>query len=231
MTREPLPDDYAATLQALVENCYRHLREALEESMVKDKKEPDAGRRKDIESPIKTDGAQVLYSGLLPIDYAQFYVDQLDSAEDEDYLTPDAAFKGQVNGLCGAARLGRLWLVAGPQAGVIHIDVLVHPAEPELTDGYEDVVECSVSLGSEPVGLCSWAHEEVHSLDLAPGDYRVRYSIQGMDREDPEADEDGPVPGQGHLLQFWPAPPQADEVVRQGSEQAAYWHGAMPGLV
>ncbi|MES9537758.1 hypothetical protein [Actinomadura sp. NPDC000600] len=33
-----------------------------------------------------------------------------------------------------------------------------------------------------------------------------------------------------YLLQFWPAPPEADRVLKQTTEHAAYWHGFARGL-
>jgi hypothetical protein len=39
----------------------------------------------------------------------------------------------------------------------------------------------------------------------------------GRFEDEPELDR--------YLLQFWPSPPAPDQVVRQTSECAAYWHG------
>lgn len=63
-------------------------------------------------------------------------------------------------------------------------------------------------------------------LALEPAvQYRVRYCPSGMDRgreaeprvqHEPEVDR--------YLLQFWPAPPESDVVVRHTSDIATYWH-------
>lgn len=64
------------------------------------------------------------------------------------------------------------------------------------------------------------------ALDVVP--YRVRYCAVGMDaaraadtRSDDEPELDR------YLLQFWPAPPGPDRIVRQTSEIAGYWHGVV----
>ncbi|SEF35067.1 hypothetical protein SAMN05421837_107715 [Amycolatopsis pretoriensis] len=36
---------------------------------------------------------------------------------------------------------------------------------------------------------------------------------------------DGEAERDSYVLQFWPAPPAPDAVVRQHSAAAAYWHG------
>ncbi|CAM5227570.1 hypothetical protein SMICM304S_11163 [Streptomyces microflavus] len=84
---------------------------------------------------------------------------------------------------------------------------------------------------SEGTSLVQWAGEAAWDLQLPVSDYRVRFSARGMDQgrdldtrsaKEPRADS--------YLLQFWPAPPGPDQVIRQTSEIAAYWHEAARGL-
>jgi hypothetical protein len=62
-------------------------------------------------------------------------------------------------------------------------------------------------------------------LALDEIDYRVRYCGWGMDaghQAGPQMDGEPLV--DRYLLQFWPAPPEPDQVIKQTSAQAAYWH-------
>ena len=49
---------------------------------------------------------------------------------------------------------------------------------------------------------------------------------EGQELDTPE---DGETAPDRYLLQLWPAPPEPDAVVREGSESAAYWHGVARG--
>ncbi|NUT91802.1 MAG: hypothetical protein HOY78_07195 [Saccharothrix sp.] len=130
-------------------------------------------------------------------------------------------FGGQRNGLLGAAVPGALFLMTGLHTGEVGFTVELHDTEPPPTPEWEDVVEASF----RPVGdaaLVGWAGEWSEDLDLAETDYRVRYCGLGMDRENAGEPEDPEL--ERYLLQFWPAPPAPDAVVRKSSAQAAYWH-------
>ncbi|MFJ2271880.1 hypothetical protein ACIO8F_40885 [Streptomyces sp. NPDC087228] len=78
---------------------------------------------------------------------------------------------------------------------------------------------------SERTSLVQWASEAAWDLDLTPTDYRVRYCARGMD-EGRELDTrvTGEPQTDSYLLQFWPAPPRPDRVIRQTSQNAAYRH-------
>lgn len=77
----------------------------------------------------------------------------------------------------------------------------------------------------EPVLLVQWAGEASWPLEMMPIDLRARYCGWGMDQArqadtilagEPELDR--------YLLQFWPASPAPDQVLKQTSANAAYWH-------
>lgn len=66
----------------------------------------------------------------------------------------------------------------------------------------------------------------MYELDLPSGNYRVRYCIDGMEKDyDYEDDDDGKVPvsGQRHLIQIWKAKEAKDKIVKHTSETTAYW--------
>jgi hypothetical protein len=142
-----------------------------------------------------------------------------------DVPDPREARAGQRNGLCGAAVPGALYLVTGLHTGMVGITIELHEQAPPVDESWEEVVEVSFRP-SAPPALVGWGGEDHWPLDLAVTDYRVRYSGTGLDQAhaqdtrtwgEPEVDR--------YLLQFWPAPPAPDQVIRQTSAQAAYWHG------
>ncbi|MEU8653577.1 hypothetical protein [Streptomyces sp. NPDC048737] len=135
------------------------------------------------------------------------------------------AFAGQSGGLCGAAVPGALWLSTGLHTGDVGFVVEVHDVPPALDPDWEEVVEVSFRPVSERTSLVQWAGEAAWDLDLTRTDYRVRYCARGMD-EGRERDTrvSGEPQADSYLLQFWPAPPRPDRVIRQTSQIAAYWH-------
>ncbi|MFJ3673246.1 hypothetical protein ACIPSE_42980 [Streptomyces sp. NPDC090106] len=154
--------------------------------------------------------------------YRQIYVES-----DPDMGTSglSEAFAGQSGGLCGAAVPGELFLVTGLHTGSVGFVVEVHDEEPALDPVWEDVVEVSFQPVSDRTHLVQWAGEAAWDLHLDRTDYRVRYCAQGMD-EGHELDTRvaGEPQTERYLLQFWPAPPGPDRVIRQTSQSAAYWH-------
>ena len=181
------------------------------------------GERMDIQR------ARLLYSGCIAIEYGQFYIDTpgLDDDKDSevDFPEPVAAFKGQDNGVCGAAQLGKLFFVTGIQNGTAAIDIQFYPAEPYIDTSYDEIVEVFFQRGKHAVSLCEWALEESYLLALPEGDYRIRYSITGMGKNyDDEEDWGEPVPGQKHLIQIWPSNNIKDSIIKVTSEVALYWH-------
>ncbi|MFD5872119.1 hypothetical protein [Streptomyces sp. NPDC060322] len=161
-------------------------------------------------------------TGEVHVHYSQIYVES-----DPDNATPDLseAFAGQSGGLCGAVVPGVLWLITGLHTGNVGFAVEVHDEDPPLDPVWEDVVEVSFHPVSERTSLVQWAGEAAWDLNLARIDYRVRYCAQGMD-EGRKLDTrvSGEPQADSYLLQFWPAPPRADRVIRQTSQNAAYWH-------
>ncbi|MFD9908713.1 hypothetical protein [Streptomyces sp. NPDC059063] len=160
-------------------------------------------------------------AGEVSVHYGQIYVE----SDPESYgLDLAEAFGGQSGGLCGAAVPGGLWLTTGLHTGEVGFTVEVHDQAPPLDDDWEEVVEVSFRPVSDDSSLVQWAGEDSWELGLEEIDYRVRYCASGMDAgndldtrmDEPQADR--------YLLQFWPAPPAPDRIVKQTSDIAAYWH-------
>lgn len=160
--------------------------------------------------------------GEVHVHYGQIYV-----VSDPESVGPDMleAFVGQSVGLCGAAIPGALWLTTGLHTGNVGFTVEVRSAAPPLDPAWEDVVEVSFRPVSPRSMLMQWAGEACWELDLKEIDYRVRYCAQGMDQARQQDTRLGDEPLlDRYLLQFWPAPPEPDRIVRQTTEIAAYWH-------
>ena len=136
----------------------------------------------------------------------------------------DDVYAGQENGICGAAVPGLLQLTVGTHTGWVPFRVELHAGEPEIDDAWEEVVEVSFRPTRKGVHLLGLDGDTPHRLALPQGDYRVRYSVRGID----EADHSGEMPD-AYLLQFWPAEPAPDRIVRRTSPRAAYWHQAHRG--
>ena len=169
-----------------------------------------------------------LFDGEVHVSYHQAHV--LVGDAEPPGLT--AAFAGQVNGLCGAAESDALFLNTGLHSGWVPLTVEVSTVEPPVADDWDDVVEVSFATSEPEVVLMGWAGGSVDRIRLGPpGWYRVRYCAHGTDAgRDQDTRLDGEPAPDRYLLQFWPSPPAADTVVRQGSTMAAYWHEFARGL-
>ncbi|WP_202869130.1 hypothetical protein [Kribbella antibiotica] len=169
---------------------------------------------------------RVAMSGRAWVSYGQIYVESTPfSGVMED------SFRGQRNGLCGAASAGVLFLVTGLHTGEVGFTVEVHGTAPPLDDSWEEIVEASYRPAGEAM-LITWGGDGGWwPLELAEADYRVRYCGWGMDaghQANPPSDDEPVV--DRYLLQFWPAAPAADRVVKVTSANATYWHDAMSNL-
>ncbi|MGW4941732.1 hypothetical protein ACWEOZ_09105 [Actinoplanes sp. NPDC004185] len=97
-------------------------------------------------------------------------------------------------------------------------------AAPELDDTRDEIVEVSFRRTRREVHLLGLDDDTPHPLGLPPGDHRVRCSVRGID----EADHSEEAPD-AYLLQFCPAPPAPDRILRRTSPRAALWHRAHRG--
>lgn len=163
---------------------------------------------------------RMVVNGQAFLTFGQIYVESGDKHADFD-----DSFRGQQNGLCGAAIPGTLCLLTGLHTGHVGLVVEVHDEEPTLDDSWEDIVEASF----RPVGdttLAGLDSSDWWKLGLDPIDYRVRYGGRAIDAghqsERERERDDHPV--DHYLLQFWPAPPQPDQVLKVTSTLAQNLH-------
>lgn len=152
---------------------------------------------------------------------------QLSVESDPEVLGPDLteAFAGQRAGLCGASVPGALYLTTGLHTGHVAFTVEVHDRAPVVDPAWEEVVEVSFRPASAHTFLVEWAGEASWELLLEETDYRVRYCATNMDAaRQQDTRLDGEPQLDRYLLQFWPAPPEPDRLLKQTSDCAAYWH-------
>jgi hypothetical protein len=118
-----------------------------------------------------------------------------------------------------------LFLITGLHTGHVGFAIDVLNAPPALDDTWDEIVEVSFIVGDEPVVLQDWYAEPVTSIPLSSGSYRVRYCARNMDKAH-EVDtilEDA-EPIDFYFLAFWAEARSQDCVIKQTSENAAYWH-------
>jgi hypothetical protein len=166
---------------------------------------------------------RVLFAGDVHVDYHQIYI-RGGSTFPTDAMVDN--FAGQVNGLCGGAWPGMLFLSIGMNVGLVGVAVELHDEAPPLDDFWEDVVEVSFAPEDGTATLTEWGGEPVASLELNATNLRVRYCAHGLDdgaAATGRISPDEPVVDR-YLLQFWPATPSVDRVVRQTSANAASHH-------
>ena len=167
---------------------------------------------------------EVLFEGEVDVHYRFINVHHV--LRDPDWEIGEE-YRGQANGLCGAAVPGLLSLVTGLHTGEVGFTVELHAAEPPLDDAWEEIVEVSFTTVQKRMGLHGFQSQ--YEFGLPEGDYRVRYCARGMDEGQ---DEDTLVDGDPvdfYLLQFWPGRIGGDSILRQTSRAAAYWHRAHRG--
>ncbi|MEV0564285.1 hypothetical protein [Dactylosporangium sp. NPDC050588] len=153
----------------------------------------------------------VLVDDDVAIAYGQMYVDSRAPADRDGDPWP---FVGQRNGLCGAAEPGYLFLKTATHTGHVPLTVERHDEDPPLAAFWEDVVEVSFRPATAETWLLQWDMSRSWRLDLEQRDYRARYCAYGWDFAEGDDDEDSE---EQYLLQFWPAPPAEDRLVRQES--------------
>ncbi|MEV0135896.1 hypothetical protein AB0H83_46575 [Dactylosporangium sp. NPDC050688] len=164
---------------------------------------------------------QTLLDQVVPVHYHLFYIRSSDDWGD------DLGKGGQANGLCGAAYPGSLTFTTGIHTGRVPVRVELHDTEPPLDPMWEEVVEASYRPDTADVHLAEWDGPS-HPLPMPVRNYRVRFCGVAFDFDednfDPDAGDEPVDSPERYLVQFWPAPPAADRVVRETSPGAASWH-------
>lgn len=169
-------------------------------------------------------GAVICFDGPVDVHHGFLFLVQMDSDWGEDF-----GHDGQSNGLLGTALPGILSMVTGLHTGQVAVRVEWHADEPALDPAWEDVVEAPYDVPATDLILAGFdEHHEVHFPQA--GAHRARFCATGMDagHELDTTDEGEPAPDH-YLLQIWPAEPAPDQVVKQTSRIAAYWHGEARG--
>lgn len=121
---------------------------------------------------------RTLFDGEVHVSYRQVYVNS--AVEFPQQILPDA-FAGQVNGLCGAAVPGFLFMTTGLHTGRVGFTVERHDALPPVDDAWEEIVEVSFTPASREAHLVEWGGGGFYPLDLEPVDLRARFCARGMD--------------------------------------------------
>jgi hypothetical protein len=98
---------------------------------------------------------------------------------DEDAGGMPGAYRGQVNGLCGAAVPGSLHMHTGLHTGDVGVRIELHADEPGLDDAYQDAVEVFFTNSSEELMLSAF-DSGAGPVDLPAGIYRARYCAKDM---------------------------------------------------
>lgn len=159
----------------------------------------------------------------LRVEYGQFYV-----RSDHEVDPSGEVRDGQVNGLCGAAVPGLLFCTTATSYGRVGLRIEVLAAGPSPGPEHEEVVEVCFHPNSDSTWVQEWDGPTVCSIPLERRWYRLRYSaqqFQAAGEADSDPDRNYPAVIDSYLLQFWPEPgPRPDEVVRQSSTLAGYWH-------
>ncbi|WP_426105178.1 hypothetical protein [Massilia sp. TSP1-1-2] len=152
--------------------------------------------------------------------YSQVYLTSLNYREGE--LSVDA-FKGQTNGLCGAAVPGGLFLGLGCWGGRVPFTVEVHDVAPPVDASWDEIVEASCRFEHLPVALTGCDGDCAYPLPLTTGEYRVRFCAKGYGESKQVGGFCDPAI-ESYLLILWPETQRADEVIKQTSAKAAHFH-------
>lgn len=156
---------------------------------------------------------EVLLERTMEVHYGFLILSSAQTTDDAD--TERDAWRGQINGLVGAAIPEMLRIRTETHTGPVGVLIELHDeAPPEPGDEWTEVVEVAYASWVDDLVLSSF-DQYARAIPLPPGAYQVRYAGR---------------PGEGHgrpgeqcRLQFWPAA-GVDRVVRQTSPTAAYRH-------
>lgn len=166
----------------------------------------------------------VLFDGVIDVCYGQFYL----SSTDRGYFDQNdpfmSAFRGQSNGLCGAADRGGLFLITGLHTGHVSLRVNLLESEPPVDESWQEIVEVSLAISSDKVFLVDWNGQD-YPIALPPNSYRARYHANYMDEAH---HQDTILPDEQtidrYYLQLWSGQLRTGLILKQTSEMAAYWH-------
>jgi hypothetical protein len=166
-------------------------------------------------------GMSVLFAGVMPVHYGFIYLGSDDDGGGE--LIEERV--GQVNGLIGAQRSGRVSMITGLHTGDVSLTIEWLPNQPVVGAEWEDVVEVPFVIEQAELTLSSF--ETFISVEVPQtGPHRVRYRASGMDAgKELDTTEEGEQAPDRYLLQLWPASLAPEAILRETAAIATYWHG------
>lgn len=148
-------------------------------------------------------------------------------SDETGFMGWEGSLQGQVNGLCGAAVSGFLSFATGLHSGSVGFRVELHDSQPELDPQWEDVVEVSYLPSTPEIALNGLLGDNAFRTEIPVRQYRLRYSGKNLDaaREVDSTMTGDPIVDR-FLIQMWPDDgPRQDEILKQTSSFADYWHG------
>ena len=164
---------------------------------------------------------KVVHDGEIDVHYRQFYIEPKES----EGITPEKAFAGMVNGMCGTLVTNNIYLITGLHTGHVLLKVITYSEVPDLNyDDWEEVVLSIFSCTGDKLVLRKWGGEDVASLQLSQGSYQVIYCANKMaegSEIDPIVDEEAI---DSYFLGFWPSMVPVDRVIKQTADIARYWN-------
>ena len=171
---------------------------------------------------------RVLFDATMYVAAGVVFVSGLGDARPTLPENVDAAFRGQTNGLLGAAVPGELALDVALRSGYFGMRVETLEVAPPASAEWEDVVEVSFAPRNPYVVFLNYDTDALLEMTLAVQPYRVRLSARNMDAAASQQlviDEDEPLIDH-YCMSFWPAPRGPDEILRRSSQIAASKHAA-----
>ena len=162
----------------------------------------------------------VLFAQNINVNYGQAY---LELAGPFDGSMEDC-FRGQQNGICGAAASDVLFLTTGLHTGQVGFTINLFEADQGIDDRWDEIVEVSLLAPKSEISLVEWAAETGHKMLIIPGTYRARYHARGMQAGSDLDTNTTTSAVDTYRLDLWKADRAPDRVIKQTSEIAAYWH-------
>ena len=123
---------------------------------------------------------KTLLDQVIQTDYGQFDLVWAEPGGfDGDF---DRFFRGQMNGLVGAADPNGIYMNFARRSGGSPVKAVLREGQPETDESFQDIVEVSLTVPPHAeVQWMSWAAETSGTLDLPDGSYRLRVSARDRD--------------------------------------------------
>jgi hypothetical protein len=167
----------------------------------------------------------IVVDGPIDTSFHQMYFASGDYVGTDCYVT---AFTGQANGLCGGAVAGGLVLKVGIRSGLVPISVEVHETAPPIDQSWDEIVEASCTIVASPAYLCGWDGDYIE-IPVEEGAYRARFCAKAFGETDVDGVSVNTDSGECYLLILWPDTSRPDELVKQTSARAKYFHEKTQG--